>query len=121
MGGPPSASYEEEIVRRRSHSPRRAVSSRSRSEVHEVQRPRTPPRREVHRETVILEEEPRRRREDDIVEVIEEHEELEEHSPPRRSRRGSGRDSGGPDGYYRTVDPGAYGGGRAPARKISRR
>ncbi|KAL8721104.1 MAG: hypothetical protein Q9225_002127 [Loekoesia sp. 1 TL-2023] len=120
--------YEEEtVVRRRSRSPRssrrsppRSPSrhapsrSRSRSEVIEVSRHRSPPRRETRRETVILEERSRPppppvEREDDIVEVIEEH------SPPRRSS-GSRRVSG-----YRTVDPEAYGGGNRPMRKVSRR
>lgn len=121
--------YEEEtVVRRRSRSPRssrrsppRSPSrhapsrSRSRSEVIEVSRHRSPPRRETRRETVILEERTRRpspppvEREDDIVEVIEEH------SPPRRSSR-SRRVSG-----YRTVDPEAFAGGDRPLRKVSRR
>ncbi|KAL8842932.1 MAG: hypothetical protein Q9170_000336 [Blastenia crenularia] len=124
--------YEEEtIVRRRSRSPRssrrspprsppRSPSrhapsrSRSRSEVIEVSRHRSPPRRETRRETVILEERSRPppppvEREDDIVEVIEEH------SPPRRSS-GSRRVSG-----YRTVDPEAFGGGSRPLRKVGRR
>ena len=117
------STYEEEtVVRRRSRSPRssrRSPSrhapsrSRSRSEVIEVSRHRSPPRRETRRETVILEERSRPRtpveREDDIVEVIEEH------SPPRRSQ-GSRRVSG-----YRTVDPEAFGGGSRPMRKVSRR
>ncbi|KAI4131718.1 MAG: hypothetical protein LQ338_001119 [Usnochroma carphineum] len=123
-----NATYEEEtVVRRRSRSPRssrrsppRSPSrhapsrSRSRSEVIEVSRHRSPPRRETRRETVILEERSRPppppvEREEDIVEVIEEH------SPPRRSS-GSRRVSG-----YRTVDPDAYGGGNRPMRKVSRR
>ncbi|SLM39817.1 hypothetical protein LPUS_10440 [Lasallia pustulata] len=108
---------EEEVVRRRSHSPRRR--SRSVTEVSEVSRARSvarepPPRREARRETIIVEETRRApvavEREDDIVEVIEDH------SPPRRSRRGSQRQSG-----YRTVDPGVYGGGSAPVRKVSGR
>lgn len=119
LGGPSSAVYEEEIVRRRSHSPRRPVSSRSRSEVVEVRqrspaRQRSPPHREVRRETVIVEEttrRPEREREDDIVEVFEEH----SPPPPRRSR-GSG--SGGR--YYRTVDPEAFGGGNSAPRKVRR-
>ena len=114
--------YEEETVIRRSRSPRssrRSPSrhapsrSRSRSEVIEVSRHRSPPRRETRRETVILEERSRPpppvEREDDIVEVIEEH------SPPRRSQ-GSRRQSG-----YRTVDPEAFGGGSRPLRKVSAR
>ncbi|KAL8822040.1 MAG: hypothetical protein Q9223_000032 [Gallowayella weberi] len=118
------STYDEEtIVRRRSRSPRssrRSPSrhapsrSRSRSEVIEVSRHRSPPRRETRRETVIMEERSRPppppvEREDDIVEVIEEH------SPVRRSS-GSRRVSG-----YRTVDPEAYGGGNRPLRKVSRR
>lgn len=103
--------YREESVRRRSRSPRR--SSRSRSEVIEVSRQRSP-RREVRRETVVVEETTRRtppERDDDIVEVIEEH-------SPRRERRGSDRrDSGG---FYRTVDPDSFAGGRAPPRKVRR-
>lgn len=123
-----ATTYEEEtVVRRRSRSPRssrrsppRSPSrhapsrSRSRSEVIEVSRHRSPPRRETRRETVIMEERvrpppPPVEREDDIIEVIEEH------SPPRRSS-GSRRVSG-----YRTVDPDAYGGGSRPMRKVSRR
>ncbi|KAL9021344.1 MAG: hypothetical protein Q9185_001455 [Variospora sp. 1 TL-2023] len=123
-----ATTYEEEtVVRRRSRSPRssrrsppRSPSrhapsrSRSRSEVIEVSRHRSPPRRETRRETVILEERSRAppppvERDDDIVEVIEEH------SPPRRSS-GSRRVSG-----YRTVDPEAYGGGNRPIRKVGRR
>ncbi len=123
-----ATTYDEEtVVRRRSRSPRssrrsppRSPSrhapsrSRSRSEVIEVSRHRSPPRRETRRETVILEERvrpppPPVERDDDIVEVIEEH------SPPRRSS-GSRRVSG-----YRTVDPDAYGGGSRPMRKVSRR
>ncbi|KAL8731293.1 MAG: hypothetical protein Q9166_003517 [cf. Caloplaca sp. 2 TL-2023] len=118
------STYEEEtVVRRRSRSPRssrRSPSrhvpsrSRSRSEVIEVSRHRSPPRRETRRETVIMEERSRPppppvERQDDIVEVIEEH------SPVRRSS-GSRRVSG-----YRTVDPEAYGGGNRPMRKVSRR
>lgn len=53
---------------------------------------------------VIVEEE-----EDDIVEVIEEH---SPEPPPRRKKR---------SGHYRTVDPGAFGGGDAPSRRINRR
>ena len=118
-----STSVEEEVVvsRRRSRSPRRSSprrssprrppSSRSHSEVIEVSRQRSPPRRETRRETVIVEETRRPApRDDDIVEVIEEH------SPPRRVRRESRRESG-----YRTVDPEAFGGGNRPLRKVSRR
>lgn len=123
LGGPSSAVYEEEIVRRRSHSPRRPVSrSRSRSEVIEVTRQqRSPPRqrsplhREIRRETVIVEEttrRPERERAEDIVEVIEEH----SPPPPRRSR-GSGSGGGR---YYRNVDPEAFGGGSSAPRKFRR-
>ncbi|KAI4107771.1 MAG: hypothetical protein L6R37_001457 [Teloschistes peruensis] len=121
------STYEEEtIVRRRSRSPRssrrsppRSLSrhapsrSRSRSEVIEVSRHRSPPRRETRRETVILEERirPPVQREDAIVEVIEEH----SPPPPRRSST-SRRPSG-----WRNVDPTAYGGGDRPLRKVSRR
>lgn len=104
-----SAVYEEEIVRRRSHSPRR-TASRSRSEVIEVSRHRSPQRREVRRETVIVEETRRAPPEDDIVEVIEEH------SPVRQSGRGERRDE-----FYRHVNPNEFGGGRGPTRKVSRR
>lgn len=127
QGGTTTAVEEEVVVsRRRSRSPRRSSprrssprrssprrppSSRSHSEVIEVSRQRSPPRRETRRETVILEETRRpAQREDDIVEVIEEH------SPPRRVRRESRRESG-----YRTVDPEAFGGGNRPLRKVSRR
>jgi len=132
-----SSVVEEEVVHRRSRSPRR--SSHSRSEVIEVRErsrhvspsrhapspspspsrspSRThspPPRREPRRETVIIEETTRRparsEREDDIVEVIEEH------SPLRRERRTSGRQSG-----FRTVNPDALGGGNEPVRKVGRR
>ena len=112
---------EEEVIRRRSRSPRRSSprrssprrppSSRSRSETIEVSRHRSPPRRETRRETVVMEETRRTSpREDDIVEVIEDH------SPPRRVKRESRRESG-----YRTVDPEAFGGGSRPLRKVSRR
>ncbi|KAI4124511.1 MAG: hypothetical protein LQ347_005713 [Umbilicaria vellea] len=111
---------EEEIVRRRSRSPRRrrSRSSAGRTEISEISRTRSvqrePPRREARHETIIIEETrrapPEREREDDIVEVIEDH------SPPRRSRRGSQRQTG-----YRNVDPGVYGGGSAPVRKVSAR
>ena len=115
---------EEEIIRRRSRSPRR---SRSRSEVIEVQRSRSPiPRRESRRqttrETVEVRETVSRNRSqsrvshssgggDDIVEVFEEH------SPPRRaSTTKSKRVSGG----FRTVDPHEFGGGSAPRRTVRR-
>lgn len=105
-----NALYEEEIIRRRSHSPRRAPSSRSRSEVIEVSRQRSPPRREARRETIIVEETTRRPPpEDDIVEVITEH-------SPVRQQRSDRRDE-----YYRHVNPNEFGGGRGPTRKVSRR
>lgn len=99
---------EEEIVTRRRS---RSRSSRSESEVIEVE---APPRRERRRrtmreETVVVEErvsEP----EDDIVEVIEEH------SPERRPSGKSKRMSG-----FRTVDPTEPGGGGRPMRKVSKR
>lgn len=118
-----TSSIEEEVViRRRSRSPRRSSprrssprrppSSHSRSEVIEVSRHRSPPRRETRRETVIMEETRRPApRDDDIVEVIEDH------SPPRRVKRESSRRESG----YRTVDPEAFGGGSRPMRKVSRR
>ena len=106
----------EEVVRRRSRSPRSTRRSVSRSEVIEVSRHRSPdppPRRESSRRETVIIEETRRPipRDDDIVEVIEEH------SPsPRRARRSSGRQSG-----YRNVEPALYGGGDRPVRKVSRR
>ncbi|MCJ1301417.1 hypothetical protein MMC08_004217 [Hypocenomyce scalaris] len=117
-GGSRSVVTEEEVVRRRSRSPRRrSRSSAGVTEVSEVSRPRSaapPPRRDSgRRETIIIEETrraPAVEREDDIVEVIEDH------SPPRRNRRGSQRQTG-----YRTVDPGVYGGGDRPIRKVSGR
>lgn len=107
---------EEEVIRRRSRSPRR---SRSRSEVLEV---RTPPRRESRRETVTEIREtisrPRSRSVvssshggEDIVEVIEEH----SPAPPPR-RKPSNRVSGS----FRTIDPLEPGGGSAPRRSIRR-
>lgn len=105
-----SAIYEEEIIRRRSRSPRRAASSRSRSEVIEVPRHRSPPRREVRRETIIVEETRGPPPQDDIVEVEEEH------SPVRQPSRGDRRSE-----YYRHVNPNEFGGGRGPTRKVSRR
>ena len=112
----------EEVVRRRERSPRRsprARSERSRSEMMESRRSRSPPpprrEREVRRETIVVEERrapppPVVEREDDIVEVIEEH------SPPRRVRSSRDRNSG-----YRPVDPDMYAGGNRPVRKFSRR
>ena len=115
MGGDGGAVVAEEVIRRRSRSPRSARRSVSRSEVIEVSRQRSPepPRRESSRRETLIVEETRRPapRQDDIVEVIEEH------SPsPRRERRGSIRQSG-----YRTVDPLAYGGGERPTRKVGSR
>lgn len=106
--------YDEEIVRRSSRSGRR--SSRSRSEMTQQ---RSSPRQQTRRETVIVEERraPPVDREDDIIEVIEEH--SRSRTPPRRERRSSDRRE--TDGYYRPVDPLAYGGGDAPPRKVSRR
>ncbi|MCJ1364403.1 hypothetical protein MMC16_003513 [Acarospora aff. strigata] len=126
MGGGGEAVGEEVVTRRRSRSPRR--SSRSRSEMMESRRSRSPlppPRRESRRETIIVED--RRapapmpmpmpapapiilEREDDIVEVIEEH------SPPPRVRSSRDRNSG-----YRPVDADLYAGGNRPIRKVSRR
>jgi hypothetical protein len=102
---------EEEIIRRRSRSPRR---SRSHSETIEITKSRSPPRRE----RIVVEETRRVSRPapepedlvDDIVEVIEEHSDL---SPPPPSRRASKRTSG-----YRNVDPGEFGGGGRPMRKV---
>jgi hypothetical protein len=104
---------DEEVIRRRSRSPRRR--SVSRSETIEITSPprreRTPPRREPsRRETIVIEETRRRDDEDDIVEVIEEH------SPPPPRRVRSSRNSG-----YRNVEPDRYAGGDAPFRKVSSR
>ena len=63
-------------------------------------------RTEVEPDEVIVEEE--HSVSEDIVEVIEEH------SPERRPSRKK------PSGF-RTVDPGQFGGGSAPMRKVSRR
>lgn len=57
------------------------------------------------RPEVVVEEDP----DSDIVEVIEEH-------SPAPARRKPKRNSG-----FRTVDPGAYGGGDDPVRRLSRR
>ncbi|KAL9615870.1 MAG: hypothetical protein Q9160_009191 [Pyrenula sp. 1 TL-2023] len=106
---------EEEVVRRRSRSPRR---SRSRSEVLEVRTP--PPRRQSRRETVTEIREtvsrPRSRSVvssshgggEDIVEVIEEH----SPAPPKR------KPSRGVSGSFRTIDPLEPGGGRAPRQSM---
>jgi hypothetical protein len=91
---------EEEIITRRRS---RSRSSRSESEVIEVQAPRRERRRRTTEEIIVEERisEP----EDDIIEVTEEH------SPERRkSKRMSG---------FRTVDPSEPGGGGRPMRKIS--
>ena len=102
---------EEEIIRRRSRSPRR---SRSHSETIEITKSRSP----VRRERIVVEETRRVSRPpdpepaetvDDIVEVIEEH----SLSPPPPSRRTSKRTSG-----YRNVDPAEFGGGGRPMRKV---
>lgn len=109
---------EEEVIRRRSRSPRR---SRSRSEVLEVRTP-PPPRRQSRRETVTEIREtvsrPRSRSlvssshggQEDIVEVIEEH----SPAPPKR------KPSRGVSGSFRTIDPLEPGGGSAPRRSIRR-
>lgn len=110
----PSYFYEEETVVRTSRSARR--SSRSRSSMTQQ---RSSPRQQTRRETIIVEERraPPVDREDDIVEVIEER--SPSRTPPRRERRSSDRRDA--DGYYRPVDPLAYGGGNAPPRKVSHR
>jgi hypothetical protein len=100
---------EEEIVRRRSRSPRR---SRSHSETIEIQKSRSPVRRE--RERIVVEEETRRVSrppdpDQDIVEVIEENSVSASPPPRRTSKRASG---------YRTVDPTGFGGGGRPMRKV---
>lgn len=118
MGGLPGGGggevVEEEIVRHRSRSPRR---SRSRSETIEITKSRSPPRQP--RERIVVEETRRVSRTpepepeepiDDIVEVIEEH----SPSPTPPSQRPSRRPSGG----YRTVDPGAFGGGGRSMRRV---
>ena len=111
-------------TRVRSRSPRRrSVSSRSETEIIEVERThrsrsrtRSPPRRQSRRrETVIIEETrrsqpPPRSEPDEVVEVFEEH------SPVRRESKKERRSSG-----FRTVDPTEYGGGDRPMRKVSRR
>jgi hypothetical protein len=110
-GGIRGEVVEEEIIRRRSRSPRR---SRSHSETIEITKSRSPPRRE----RIVVEETRRVSRPapepedlvDDIVEVIEEHSDL---SPPPPSRRTSKRNSG-----YRNVDPAEFGGGGRPMRKV---
>lgn len=138
-GAPPVSSVvderEEVVVRRRSRSsPRREVSSHTRSEVIEVSQTRdrtrtpsppsppspvrSPPRRQSTRtERIVIEETRRASRPpppppppDDIVEVIEEH------SPDPPSRRASRRQSG-----FRTVDPNDFGGGDRQLRSVSRR
>ena len=135
-GAPPVSSVvderEETVIRRRSRSsPRREVSSHTRSEVIEVSQRdhtrspsppspvRSPPRRQSSSRTerIVIEETTRRPSrpppppQDDIVEVIEEH------SPAPPSRRGSRRQPSG----YRTVDPNDFGGGDRPLRSVSRR
>lgn len=107
---------EEEVIRRRSRSPRR---SRSRSEVIEVRSEHRSavspaPSRRRERDTIVVEERISRvdpPPQDDIVEVIEEH--SPERRPPRReSKRMSG---------FRTVDPAEFGGGDRPMRRVSKR
>ncbi|KAL9109774.1 MAG: hypothetical protein Q9227_005643 [Pyrenula ochraceoflavens] len=115
---------EEEVIRRRSRSPRRSVT---RSEVLEVHRSRSPPpRRESRRqstrerETVEVRETISRNRSqsrvspsaggsDDIVEVFEEHSPVRQNTKPRR-----------PSGGFRTVDPTEFGGGSGPRRTVRR-
>ena len=139
--------YEEEEIVRRSSGSRGRRSSRSRSEMTHHRRSSSrhhhhhsqPPPQQGRRETIIVEE---RRTQaapavvvvdeeddgggvDDIVEVIEEHSPSRTPSPPPRRARGAGRRSGDyrreSEGYYRTVDPHAFGGGSGPARKVGRR
>lgn len=106
---------EEEVVRRKSRSPRR---SRMRSETIEISKSRSPPRRE----RVVVEETRRVSRPsepepeatepiDDIVEVIEERSESPSIPPSRRPSR---RAPGG----FRTVDPAEFGGGDRPMRRV---
>lgn len=111
-GGRGGEVVEEEIIRRRSRSPRR---SRSRSRTIEITKSRSP----LRRERIVVEETRRVSRPpdpepegtiDDIVEVIEEHSDL---TPPPQSRRTSKRNSG-----FRTVDPAEFGGGGRPMRKV---
>jgi len=99
---------EEEIITTRRRS--RSRSSRSASEVIEVEVPRRERRRRTMREETIVVEERVSEPEDDIVEVIEEH------SPERRPSGKSKRTSG-----FRTVDPAELGGGGRPMRKVSKR
>jgi hypothetical protein len=99
---------EEEIITTRRRS--RSRSSRSASEVIEVEVPRRERRRRTMREETIVVEERVSEPEDDIVEVIEEH------SPERRPSGKSKRASG-----FRTVDPTELGGGGRPMRKVSKR
>lgn len=121
---------EEEIIRtHRGSRSKRSVTASSMSEVEapppiretrrESRRTSRVSRRESRRapETVVVEEDESEppaevvveEEEDDIVEVIEEH----SPEPPARRKKKSG--------HYRTVDPGAFGGGNAPSRRINRR
>lgn len=115
-GGRDTTIIEEEVIHRRSRSPRPS-RSRSRSETIEVASThRSPSRRgSSRRETIVVEERrtsrPAPPPEDDIVEVIEEH------SPVRRTTRKESRRTSG----FRTVDPAEFGGGDRPMRKVSRR
>lgn len=102
---------EEEVVRRRSRSPRRSMS---RSETIEITKSRSTAPRERIVEEIRRVSRPAPERDpidlvDDIVEVIEDH----SPSPPPPSRRPSKRTSG-----YRTVDPAEYGGGGRPIREV---
>ena len=124
-----SLSGEEEVVVRRSHSPRRSHRSRrstSIREVREVTRSPRPTRVIVEEERIVREPPPRpseiiveeehRVPGDDVVEVIEEHSDLP--SPPRRrdSDRRRRRSS-----VYRLVDPNLYAGGNYPQHSIPKR
>lgn len=109
---------EEDVVVRRSRSPRnsrREMRQRSPQRIVVENRNIVEDRRgapAVERERVVVEERVERRvNGDDIVEVIEEHSSV---SPPRRKTSKKA-------GQYRTVDPGAFGGGDFPPRRYARR
>jgi len=138
---------EEEIIRRHTHRSRSQSTRQKSSTSSPMSEPRAPPPvvREVRRESrqtrrgsrrqsrvsrrenppdpemVIVEEEMSEQREPDEVIVEEEEDDeiievIEEHSPeppPRRPKK--------KDGHYRTVDPGEFGGGDAPPRRVGRR
>jgi len=107
---------EEEVVVRRSRSPRSRRSRRSEMASRSPRRERIVRQERIVRDTsrsaprrdfVVNEERSERRVEgDDIVEVIEEESSV---APRRKSKRGSG---------YRSVDPGSYAGGDYPLRSI---